>query len=911
MVDKANIIDIREEDQFGDTEVKAPEEIEQNLYEAARTRAYSTNHRDGFTGFVIYAMLVYYALRLALVYAKRAYNIIILTLLAPIVSGAYAFNKVMSGGKSQIFKTWLSEYIMTVAIQTSNALVYAAFISIAIQLSLSSLPAAALTFVILQFMINADKLLRQLFKLVGSDGSLAGSLDNTTFGGIKDEFNKIKDGITGGVITKAAMGATYGALGNIAGTGLDVAVGATSAAIYNSASYQKKKNKEKAEEEKNQKDKFEDFQKKKFGDEESQKKADEHRKKIKELEKEKAALEAKLTTAKEDEKEDILNEITQKKSEITANELKIKKIFEEAYGEHKVRNKKMKDRLAEALDAENFVEVARDKNGKVKTRADGSVIYKGQSIRRSQKGWKLLGKRKSSPLLSLKENANPIELLTGLNSSEVDILKDELKDLGSTVGGVVSGMAVLPAMAISPMLGFSAMAYAFNTKLKISTRQLNYAKRVRTGQADRYKFKRFGNGSQNVIRNALNELTYVYDDKFEDAYQKKVKSEYKKVRNDMLKNQISEVKKDLKSEFEEYKKNIQKDSNVQTNKNMIIEEMIATGTAVQVGNSVLYMQDNDDIKSLKNKIKRINNNTSFNAKQKKEEIQKEIEKRKDGLLKDSITELAAKRGENDIEKMNLKVDDCENVRKIFSEKLQSLGVIDRGDLASITLDDNDILNKKFEMKNDSTKNNAEIEKKMVANAIVDYINQNGITDVKDLEKDKVKKEIRTMVVDKMLTDAERQTADATKALNGGKDVFREKYIISSNLENLVNNSDVHLNKKTNRALNFEANSANNRELKRRRNQRKINEFKQKLEQYAYTGRADNITENDLDAIFKISELTQLNEEYAQVSTAAEKDEIIQKAKMFYAMQGKELDLEFDRNVLYKLAGINKLINNLR
>lgn len=151
--------------------------IEVSLYEEVRTRAYDAKLTNGMTGMIMYATLVYFAVRFSFVYVKRYFTIIVLTLMAPGVGIAYAIQKVLTG-KSSTFSTWLTEYIMNVIIQVVHAIIYAAFVNMALKLALQSVSGIILAFVILNYMLKAEKLFKTIFKMSSGDGSLLEATDN-------------------------------------------------------------------------------------------------------------------------------------------------------------------------------------------------------------------------------------------------------------------------------------------------------------------------------------------------------------------------------------------------------------------------------------------------------------------------------------------------------------------------------------------------------------------------------------------------------------------------------------------------------------------------------------------------------------------------------------------------------------
>lgn len=200
---------IEKEYQYGKIEnIKSASEIETTLYESARTRAYSLSFTDGFTGLVIYGVLVYYAWKFALIYFRRLLNIMVLTVMAPVVGGSYAINKAMSG-KAVIFTTWFKEYVINVIIQMFHAIIYVTFVSVALNLSLISLVGTVMALILLSFMSKSDKLLRELFKVTGGVGSLFGEMsERTSFKDLRSQVKGLRTAVMGGALGKQAIKTT-------------------------------------------------------------------------------------------------------------------------------------------------------------------------------------------------------------------------------------------------------------------------------------------------------------------------------------------------------------------------------------------------------------------------------------------------------------------------------------------------------------------------------------------------------------------------------------------------------------------------------------------------------------------------------------------------------------------------------
>lgn len=187
---------------------KTPSEIEFTLYESARTRAYSVSPLDGIAGTIIYGALVYYAWKYALIYLRRLLNIMILTIISPVVAGTYAFNKTMSGG-SPIFSNWLKEYIINVIIQVFHAIIYITLVSTAFEVALESLLGVALAIVLLSTMSKFGELLRQLFNISGGSGSLFEEMvSRTNFKNMRSAIRSIPTAVMGGTLGKKALQTT-------------------------------------------------------------------------------------------------------------------------------------------------------------------------------------------------------------------------------------------------------------------------------------------------------------------------------------------------------------------------------------------------------------------------------------------------------------------------------------------------------------------------------------------------------------------------------------------------------------------------------------------------------------------------------------------------------------------------------
>lgn len=158
---------------------KTNQELELSVYEAVRTRAYDAKLINGTSGMIMYMTLVFMAYKYSVIYFKRYFTVIILTLMAPGVAFGYALQKVLTG-KGGSFSNWLGEYFLTVSIQFVHALIYTSFVSVALVLSLNSISGMIVAFVIMHYMSKAESLFKKIFKFRGTEGSISGEASKST-----------------------------------------------------------------------------------------------------------------------------------------------------------------------------------------------------------------------------------------------------------------------------------------------------------------------------------------------------------------------------------------------------------------------------------------------------------------------------------------------------------------------------------------------------------------------------------------------------------------------------------------------------------------------------------------------------------------------------------------------------------
>lgn len=499
---------IQEEYQYGDeAKKKTADEIEITLYESARTRAYSMKLTDGFTGMCIYGALVYYAWRFAFMYFKRMINIVMLTLMAPPVSASYAFNKVLTG-KSKIFSTWLSEYIMNVIIQVVHVVIYVSFVSVALQLSLVSLPGTILAFVFLSFMLKADKILRQIFKIAGGKGSLAGDMAGSTLKELKDDMKSLQTAMVGGKYTQMAAKATYRVATKPIRKAGEVAFGSIMAARANDA---KREAKEKEAQEKKEEEYikgYEEYKKGNINDVGHLATVNKLNDEREALLQQQAELEDKIkTTKKLQEKYDLVeNDALQKdkaelakiQEQIEQNEDDMQEAYLKYYMSSGTLGGTVKDGIKSLFSPNNYVESRRmsifgkefgeKKYRRKKTRREGGVNGAFWRKKRDGVGMRFMEKAKWDKML-------------GISADEKKVLQEEAKFLKSSILGVMTSIVGFPALAVSPGLGMGLLAQAGLSRMEIATRRRRLKNRPAYKNSKYYKFEGFGAGAHDTMNN--------------------------------------------------------------------------------------------------------------------------------------------------------------------------------------------------------------------------------------------------------------------------------------------------------------------------------------------------------------------------------------------------------------------------
>jgi len=108
---------------------------EASLYEQILLIAYDSRVLLGYIGTIVYVVLIVLTIVYFVIYLKRFFSVLILTLFAPIVAITYAIDKIKDN-KSQVFDKWFKEYLFHILMQLMHGIIYMVFISTAFSVAL-------------------------------------------------------------------------------------------------------------------------------------------------------------------------------------------------------------------------------------------------------------------------------------------------------------------------------------------------------------------------------------------------------------------------------------------------------------------------------------------------------------------------------------------------------------------------------------------------------------------------------------------------------------------------------------------------------------------------------------------------------------------------------------------------------
>ena len=165
-----------------------------NLYEQVRELTWSVKLSTGIIATMLYVVLVYYLIKFIAIYLKRLFITVILIVVAPLVAGKFAYDKLKGKKDQSSLSKWVKEYVFSVIMQTTHALTYTIFVSATVDLAKVGdsdhiFATVIIAWVFLYFMVRSEKLLRDIFKLVA--GNKSTSAGDATQGGVFDDLKEI------------------------------------------------------------------------------------------------------------------------------------------------------------------------------------------------------------------------------------------------------------------------------------------------------------------------------------------------------------------------------------------------------------------------------------------------------------------------------------------------------------------------------------------------------------------------------------------------------------------------------------------------------------------------------------------------------------------------------------------------
>ena len=869
-------------DENGKVESKTFNEMETTLYESARTRAYSLILTDGFTGLIIYGVLVYYAWRFAIKYFIRVFNIMILTIVAPVISASYALNKVMTG-KSKIFSGWLTEYVINVIIQLFHVIIYVSFVSIALKLSAESLPGAILAFVLLHFMLESEKLLRTLFKMSGGKGSLSGEMDRVGIQEVKAGIKNLPDMMIGGATGKKLMKATYRVATKPARAIAETAFG----------SYMAKKANEKEEEERKE--------------EEARKRLEEE---IQNLQENKKGVEARKQHFDEEYNKAMSRKKTQK------NQKQLSSILEKqkrANADLELINSQLEERLEEQKD---FEEIKKLENLQ-KTFAEGTLegtianlfdpkqyatkgadgkYHRMKTLRKGGVKGAFWRKKVDSIGMRFMENAK-LKNILNLSSEEVKELKNYYKITKSNVVGFAAGIVGFPALVVNPTLGIALLGQAGMSGMRMATKRRQIKNRPSYKKSKSYNFIDFNKNAKytmqveaarqiqeieqtkteevkgkhknfvrKLLHNSVHAITLPDLDPIESEtlaelsyskYTKQFKTALKQL-NDL---ETSKNVEDFKNKFAEEEQN-QKDLAEQMSEEELLHNEYANDdNVVAIGNTYFGIDlDNSteqtEKKFVDNAEKKMSEQSNASRAERLNAIKYDLRNNQQKLIQNQIQKYFARRGITDINNTKLESGDTMQIKANILALLEEKGIIKKGEIkADEFISTENVQNAYQNLQNNQNKTNEGLEQILATDTVLEYMRQTGITDKNELSQRA--DEIYDLMKDKMMSEDSKKSADVIRQLSG-QDKKKEEIDVSDYMKQVVGD-DIKKVKKVKK-------TKNRKDLVEHETNRRMNAVKNQLEEALYADTTENIdSQNVLDLLFALSKIGENNRESIEVN----------------------------------------------
>ena len=137
---------------------------EESLYDSVRSSAYAIKASVGWSGLIMYLILIYLLVKFLIMYFKRFLVVAILTFMAPIIGVTYSIDKIKDN-KAQSLSNWLKEYTFNVIIQSVHALLYTLMVSLAFNIAGKSVMGTIIAVVLLNFVLKAEVIFKKIFRI--------------------------------------------------------------------------------------------------------------------------------------------------------------------------------------------------------------------------------------------------------------------------------------------------------------------------------------------------------------------------------------------------------------------------------------------------------------------------------------------------------------------------------------------------------------------------------------------------------------------------------------------------------------------------------------------------------------------------------------------------------------------------
>lgn len=862
-------------DENGKVQSKTFNEMETTLYESARTRAYSLSLTDGFTGMIIYGVLVYYAWRFAIKYFIRVFNIMILTLVAPVIAASYALNKVMTG-KSKIFSGWLTEYVINVIIQLFHVIIYVSFVSIALKLSAESLPGVILAFVLLHFMLEGEKFLRTLFKMSGGKGSLSGEMDRVGIQEVKAGIKNLPAMMVGGDMGRKLMKTTYRVATKPARAVAETAFG----------NYMAKKANEKEEEERKE--------------EEARKRLEEE---IQNLQENKEGVEARKQHFDEEYNKVMSRKKTQKNQKQLSGILEKQK---RANADLELINSQLQERLDEQKDFEEIKKLENlqkifaegtlegtianlfDSKQYVTKGADGKY-HRMKTLRKGGVSGAFWRKKVDSIGMRFMENAK-LKNILNLSSEELKELKDFYKVTKSNVVGFAAGIVGFPALVINPTLGLALLGQSGISTMRMATKIRQIKNRPSYKKSKSYNFIAFNKNAKytmqveaarqiqeieqtrteqvkgkhkNFVRKLLHnsvhaitlpDLDPIESEKLAELGYTKYTKQFKTALKQLNELETSINVEDFENRFAEEEQNQKNMAEQMSEEELLFNEYANDDRIVAIGNNYFNIDiDNPTEREEKKFVdyaeKKMTEKSDTPREERLKAIRFDMKNNQQKLIQSQIRKYYARRGITDITNTRLESKDAMQIKANILGLLEEKGIIKKGEIkADEFISTENVQNAYTDLQDNKDQTNQGLEQILATDTVLEYMRQTGITDKSDLltKTD----DIYDLMKDKMMSEDSKKSADVIRQLSG-QDKKKEEIELSDYMKQVVGD-DIKKVKKVKKTKSKE-------DLVEHETNRRMNAVKNQLEQALYADTVEDIdSQNVLDMLFALSKIGENN-----------------------------------------------------